>query len=117
MMKWQVWRTYLADAVKYDDDKIRMDLLPPKALRGIAEIFTFGAKKYHDFNYKTGQGLDWVRVYAAGMRHLNAWNDGEDIDPESNKSHLYHAGCCIMMLIDLIESNKGKDTRYETKVR
>jgi len=99
-------------ATKNDGGKTRMDLLPPKALEGIAKIFTFGAKKYNDYNYKNGEGLDWDRPYAAMIRHLNAWNDGEDIDPESGQSHLYHAGCCIMMLIDLVDSHKGKDTRF-----
>lgn len=102
-----------AEAVKSDKDKTRMDLLPPKALEGIAKIFTFGAKKYNDYNYKNGKGLDWSRPYAAMIRHLNAWNDGEDNDPETGQSHLYHAGCCIMMLIDLVDSRKGKDTRFK----
>ncbi len=105
----------MVDAVKYDDDKARMDLLPPKALEGIAQVFTYGAEKYHDFNYKSGKGLARNRPYAACLRHLNAWNDGEDRDPESGMSHLYHAGCCIMMLIDLIDSDIGKDTRFESK--
>jgi len=106
-------RMQKAEAVKNDRDKTRMDLLPPKALEGIAKIFTFGAKKYNDYNYKNGEGLDWSRPYAAMMRHLNAWNDGEDNDPETGQSHLYHAGCCIMMLIDLVDSEKGKDTRFK----
>jgi len=101
-------------AVKNDDNKTRMDLLPSKALDGIAKIFTFGAKKYNDYNYKNGEGLDWSRPYAALMRHMIAWNDGEDLDQESGKSHLYHAGCCIMMLIDLVDSNIGNDKRYES---
>jgi len=101
-------------AVKNDDNKTRMDLLPSKALEGIAKIFTFGAKKYNDYNYKNGKGLDWNRPFAACLRHLNAWNDGEDLDKESGKSHLYHAGCCIMMLIDLVDSNIGDDKRYES---
>jgi len=101
-------------AVKHDENKNRMDLLPPKALKGIGEIFTFGAKppKYTPHNYKENGGLDWTRVLAACYRHLNAWNDGEDNDNESGKSHLYHAGCCIMMLIDLVDSGIGKDTRF-----
>ena len=90
-----------------------MDLLPPKALVGIADVFTFGAKKYADFNYKNEKGLDWGRVYASAIRHLNAWNGGEDNDIETKKSHLYHAGCAVMMLIDLVDSGIGKDTRFK----
>jgi len=73
---------------------------------------SYGATKYNSYNYKLGKGLDWDRIYSACQRHLVAWNGGEDIDPESGQSHLYHAGCCIMMLIDLVDSKKGKDTRY-----
>ncbi len=104
-----------AQAVKFDSGKARFDLLPPAALRGIAHVFTYGAKKYADFNYKNGDGLDWDRPYAALMRHMNAWNSGEDNDQESGASHLYHAGCCIMMLIDLVNSGIGKDTRFKTE--
>lgn len=100
------------EAVKFDNGKPRMDLLPPKALMGIADIFGFGAKKYASFNYKQGDGLDWGRVYASALRHLNAWNNGEDNDIETGKSHLYHAGCAVMILIDLVDSQKGKDTRW-----
>jgi len=102
------------EAIKDDKDKPRMSLLPPKALKGIAEIFTYGAKppKYNEFNYKQGKGLDWDRILSSCMRHLNAWNDGENLDKESGRPHLYHAGCCIMMLIDLTESKIGQDTRF-----
>lgn len=103
----------IAVAVKKDDEKVKMHLLPPKALLGIAKIMTYGALKYNNFNYKLGKGLDWDRMLSACYRHLNAWNDGEDNDKESGESHLYHAGCCIMMLIDLVETKKGRDTRYK----
>jgi len=107
---------YLVDgeAMKKDKDKPRMDLLPSNALFGIATIMSYGATKYNDFNYKKGKGLDWDRLYAACQRHLVAWNGGEELDPESGESHLYHAGCCIMMLIDLVETKKGRDTRYKS---
>jgi len=100
-------------AIKKDKNKPRMDLLPPKALVAIASIMTYGATKYANHNYKLGKGLDWNRPFAACLRHLNAWNDGEDNDKETGQSHLYHAGCCIMMLIDLVDSKIGKDTRFK----
>ncbi len=102
------------EAVKKDTDKTQMYLLPPKALEGIAKIMTYGAKKYNPYNYKLGKGLNWDRLFSACMRHLNAWNSGEDMDPESGENHLFHAGCCIMMLIDLQENGIGRDTRFKT---
>jgi hypothetical protein len=32
------------------------------------------------------------------MRHLVAYQSGEEIDPESGKSHLAHAQCCLIFL-------------------
>lgn len=100
------------EAVKKDNDKPKMNLLPSNALLGIAKVMTYGAKKYNSYNYKLGYGLDWDRIYSACQRHLTAWNAGEDLDKESGQPHLYHAGCCIMMLIDLVDSKIGKDTRF-----
>jgi len=96
---------------KNDSLKIRTDLLPPWALLDIAEIMTFGANKYSDYNYRNGNGLNWSRVYAALQRHILAWYTGEDLDDESGKSHLAHAGCCLIMLMDLVDHEKGKDDR------
>jgi len=94
---------------KFDTDKIRMELLPPHSLKSIAKIFTFGAKKYDDFNYM--KGTKWSRYYGALQRHLNAWYSGEEIDSETGESHLYHAGCCIMILIEIQNANIGEDNR------
>jgi len=88
-------------AVKNDSEKVRMDLLPPYALTEIAKVFTIGAKKYSDWNYLKDGGLETSRVYAALLRHLFAWYSGESLDPETGESHLTHAGCCAMMLIEL----------------
>lgn len=94
---------------KGDSDKNRLELLPPHSLMAIAEIFTFGAKKYDDFNYM--KCTKWSRYYGALQRHLNAWYSGEELDAETGKSHLYHAGCCIMILIELQDFGKGEDDR------
>lgn len=97
------------EGIKYDGDKIRYDLLPPELLQGVAEILTFGAKKYSERNWE--KGMDWGRVYGALQRHLWAWWRGEDKDPETGKSHLWHAGCCIAFLIAFEERGVGKDDR------
>ena len=105
-------------AVKYDEDKPRTDLLPSNALISASKVFGYGADKYTrkkmlgEFNYKKGKGLDHTRVFASIQRHLIAWNNNEDIDKESKMPHLWHACCGIMMLIDLIESSIGSDTRF-----
>lgn len=94
-------------AIKHDNGKIRMELLPPHALEKIAGIFTFGANKYSAWNYVEGNGLSTSRIYGSLLRHMSAWYRGEEVDEETQQSHLYHAGCCIMMLIE-IENKKDK---------
>ena len=83
--------------LKFDDEKIPLHLIPPEFLFAIAEILAFGAKKYGVRNWESG--IKWSRVYRACIGHLFAWFMGYDNDPETGKSHLWHAGCCIMFLI------------------
>jgi hypothetical protein len=101
----------LHQATKNDilDNKVRMDLLPPNALTKIAEVFTYGANKYEAWNW--AKGLEYSRLYGALQRHLNDWYMSDSNDKETNKSHLAHAGCCIMMLLDLEEYRKDLDDR------
>lgn len=98
-----------AEGVKHDKEKVRYDLLPPELLEGVAQILTFGAKKYGDRNWELG--MDWMRVFGALQRHLWAWRSGEDVDPETSKSHLWHAGCCIAFLMAYEARKTGTDNR------
>ena len=36
--------------LKYDDDKPRMDLIPPSVYKSLADVLTFGFKKYKKEN-------------------------------------------------------------------
>lgn len=85
------------EAVKDDYDKARFDLIPPQALRSVADAFTYGAKKYGDHNWESG--IAWSRLYAAAERHLNSFWSGQGIDDESNLPHLAHAAANILMLL------------------
>lgn len=97
---------------KYDQGKIRYDLIPPVAYEGIAKVFTMGAKKYGDRNWEGG--VDYLRLYAATMRHLQAWRQGIDIDEESGLSHLYHAMCNLMMLSSFMD-NPNKYSSFDNR--
>ncbi len=97
--------------VKKDEGKIRMELLPPFALQKIAEVFTFGAEKYSEWNW--AGGLKYSRLYGAMQRHLADWYKSDSLDKETSKSHLFHAGCCLLMLIEMEEFRKDMDDRPE----
>ena len=97
-------------AIKKDEGKIRMELLSVPALRAIAEVLGDGAIKYAEHNWRNG--FKWSRLYGAAMRHLTSHMNGEDLDPETNRSHLAHLGCCIMFLLEHEINNLGEDDRY-----
>lgn len=101
----------LATGVKHDSGKVRMDLLSPIALEEIAKVMTYGAKKYGDHNWHGG--IAWSRVIGALLRHVFAFIRREDTDPETGLSHMAHVGCCVMFLLDYIQSHPELDDRYE----
>lgn len=70
---------------------------------------TYGAKKYADNNWR--QATSWNRYYDAAMRHMVAWQQGEDVD-ESGFHPIDHAVCSLMMLSSLIKTGVGEDDRY-----
>jgi hypothetical protein len=100
-----------AGVMKGDGGKPRTDLLPPVPLLRIAEVLGYGARKYAPHNWR--KGADWGRIYAALVRHLFAWLDGEDLDPETGMSHLAHAGCEMLFLLEITEKGIGTDDRWK----
>jgi hypothetical protein len=82
---------------KHDQAKPRWDLLPVGPVLDIVRVLTFGAGKYADDNWQHVPDAR-RRYYAAAMRHLTAWWDGERTDEETGISHLAHAGCCLLFL-------------------
>ena len=95
-------------AIKNDQNKLRMDLLPPDALEEIARVFTYGAKQYGENNWSNG--FEWHRIYGATLRHLNAFWKGNNFDEVGNL-HLACAGCNILMLISHYLRQVGIDDR------
>lgn len=84
--------------VKYDNDKPQWSLLPFKALREVVDVLTYGAKKYAPDNWKKVPNAK-QRYIDAGFRHFTAYAGGEKLDPETGKSHLAHAMCCLLYLL------------------
>jgi hypothetical protein len=78
-------------------------------------VLAFGAQKYAEHNWRNG--FAWSRPLSAAMRHITAFNAGEDTDPESGLSHLAHAACCIMFLLEFEKTHPHLDDRYKPKVQ
>lgn len=84
---------------KFDGNKLEYGLLPPIALKATVDVLTFGAQKYERDNWKKVPDSK-RRYFDALQRHLWAWKEGEQYDPESGKHHLAHAMCCLMFLYE-----------------
>lgn len=110
----KISNTKLGSALKFDDDKLPVNLLSSEALLQTAAVLKFGADKYAEHNWRAG--FAWSRPLAAAMRHIMAFNDGEDKDPESGLSHLAHAMCCIMFLLEFEKTHRELDDRYKVDV-
>ncbi len=95
--------------MKFDDDKLRYDLIPPEFLEGIAKVLTDGAKKYEADNWRKNKEL-W-RYQAAAMRHFEAYRSGESVDPDSGSSHLHHVATNILFLSILTDQNESSQDK------
>jgi hypothetical protein len=93
----------LSQGMKFDKNKHDYSLLPFAAVDEVVKVLTYGAAKYDRFNWKK---VEAVRYQAATMRHFSAHMQGEKIDPESEISHLAHAICSLLYLLDF--ELKGK---------
>ena len=58
-----------------------------------------GALKYGRHNYRRA-GVRGFVYYDAARRHLDAWWEGEDIDPDSGLPHLVKAMACLAVMRD-----------------
>lgn len=103
-----------ATAIKHDQDKLPLHLLSTEAMNQTAAVLAFGAQKYAEHNWRNG--FTWSRPLSAAMRHITAFNAGEDRDPESGLSHLAHAACCIMFLLEFEKTHPHLDDRYKPTV-
>jgi hypothetical protein len=101
-------------APKFDAGKIRLDLLPVRPMKDVAEVLTIGADKYGANSWREGEMIAWSRCYAAAQRHLMQFWSGEDLDQETGKSHLAHAACNLLFMIEHSYVNKVGDDRPTT---
>jgi hypothetical protein len=88
----------------------RFSMLPPRALSAVARVYGFGADKYDRDNWR--RGYAWSLSYDALQRHLAAFWDGEDLDPESGEPHLAHAAFHVLTLLTFSEEYPAGDDRY-----
>jgi hypothetical protein len=84
---------------KIGREKIQYHLLPTHVLQTVAEVMRGGAKKYGEYNWRGAKVSATVYTDAA-QRHLNAYLQGEEYDPESKLPHLAHLIANALILLD-----------------
>ena len=89
--------------------KVPLDLLPAPALAEVALAIYNGSLKYGKWNWRKIPIRASVYV-AAALRHLAAWQEGEDHDHEG-PSHLAAAAASILILMDAARLGMLDDDR------
>lgn len=96
---------------RYNAGKPDFSLIPMTTLEDEIRVWEYGAKKYAAWNWT--KGMAWSVPFACLMRHMAAWQRGEECDPESGLPHLAHAMCNLRMLTYYSQFYKEGDNRPE----
>ena len=99
---------------RFNEGKPRWSLVPQSALIPMVRVLEFGAKKYGDYNWV--KGLSIRETCESLKRHLDAFMEGEDDDPESKLSHIGHIQCNALFLSWMMENRKDLDDRINFKI-
>lgn len=102
------------EGLKFDEGKLRFDLIPIYPLEELARVYTIGAKKYGDYNWR--QGMRWSRIIRAGLGHFYSWIKGEKYDKEDGQHHLASVAWCVFALMQYEKDKNQFDDRYSPKL-
>jgi len=111
----EVKEEILTNGGRDDKEKVRFDLLEPYAIEQLAKVFTLGARKYSENNWLE-KPMAWSRIIASLHRHLNAFQQGEDLDKETGLSHVAHVAWNAMALLSYTKCCPNKDDRYKNEL-
>lgn len=101
-------------SARYNEGKIQSREIDPDFILGIGEVLTKSRAKYEHFNWQ--KPTNFSTPYESLMRHLMAFQKGEEIDQETGCHHLLHAATNIMFLHYHAINNSGIDDRGFKKV-
>jgi len=90
--------------------KAPLSTVPAEVLMEIGVGMLEGARKYGRHNYRV-VGVRASVYYDACLRHLMAWWEGEDVDPDSGMSHITKLLTSAVVLRDAMLNEKLTDDR------
>ncbi len=88
--------TEKGSGARFNGGKPDYSLIPLCTLEDEAKVWAYGKQKYAAWNW--AKGMPWSVPLACLLRHMAAWQRGEELDPESGLPHLAHAMCNLRML-------------------
>lgn len=93
------WYSAISEAIRHNQDKLRVDLIPTELIEEVAKVFTFGAKKYSPNNWKGFTKEQQDEILGSLLRHILEYQKGNKLDSESGLHHLAHAACNIAFIL------------------
>ena len=79
--------------------KPSLSAVPMRSVYEMSKAMNDGASKYGRFNWRENS-VDSDVYIDATLRHLNSWQDGENVCTMSRVHHLAHAMACLSIIID-----------------
>lgn len=96
-------------ALRFNAGKNRLDLVPHSLIENVGHVMTFGATKYAPNNWRLG--MEWSKCIGSLKRHLNEFERGVDIDPETGCLHMAHIATNAAFLIEYARTHPDLDDR------
>lgn len=90
--------------------KVPFSTVPAPVIAELGLALLEGARKYGRHNYRE-IGVRGSVYYDACLRHITAWWEGQDVDPDSGLSHLTKAMACLAVLRDSQLAQNWTDDR------
>jgi hypothetical protein len=92
--------------------KPQLHLIPKVSLEEQSKALECGRSKYGFFNWRETQ-VGANTYISAMLRHIAAYKEGEDLDPESGASHLGHIMASCAILLDAAKCGTLVDDRVK----
>lgn len=93
------------------DGKAPLEYLVTSCFEDDAAVHKHGADKYGKFNWRVDE-ITASTYVGAMFRHLKAWTEGQDLDPDSGRSHLTHLRACCAVVLDAQKYGTLIDDRH-----
>lgn len=101
-------------SARFNEGKIQTREIDPAFILGIGEVLTKSRAKYDHYNWCKPTKLS--TPYESLMRHLMAFQSGENFDKETESHHLLHAATNLMfMYYHCMNNPEESDDRFFKK--